>query len=974
MLRDDVQKIRQDSRGFLWFCSFEGVSRFDGYGFTNFRTDDGLPDRHVRDILETKNGSIWIATDAGLARLNPKGIRGSKESPLFTIYLPDNPKAKLIQVLFEDKDETVWAGTADGLYKLNKNDELENVPLEDSPTGRIEITSIIQDRRRALWIGTFGNGLFHLSSLGQINKYTTADGLPANNVASLLEDSDGRIWVGLRPDKEGGLVRLVSEPARGESIVERAFAMNDGLPSDWVTDIYQARNGKFWIATLSGLCLWQGDGQNQVCETYTAENRLCDFDVWSITEDKDGNLWTGTGCGAKKLSRYGFTTYTEADGLDNTNVKSIFENTAGDLFVYVNTKTNKLTVNRFDGSRFATKELNLNGALNSKQTIRQDSRGMWWIPTAQGLFRYPENTDFIDLARIAPVEVKTGAMSNSISRIFEDSAGNIWITTNVSAFELLRWERATNTWHDYTKDVGFSSKRFGIVFLEDQSSNLWIATGSDDNDSALIRYRDGKFKVFTQTDGSPPGWTKDMFLDHAGRIWLANNTWGLLRLDEVNADNLSFTRYTTTDGLSSNGVYSVTEDEFGRIYAGTGSGLDRLNPVTRQVENFASADGLPHGWVNEAYRDRKNALWFGVTYGLARFVPEPEMERKPPNILITGLRIDGEAQAVSILGEAAIPHLNLSSEQRQISVDFLGLGATLGEKLKYEYRFGDSDWTTTTERTLNFANLAAGDYRFEVRAQTADRIYSLAPATAAFRIAAPIWQRPWFIALTLLLIVSAIYLFYKNRFSRLLEMERMRTRIAADLHDDIGANLTRISLLSEVAKQKSSNGNDNLLGSIANIARESVASMNDIVWAIGLDHDRILDLTRRMRQHAEDIFEMRDIELDFNAPAEDSDLKLSIGIRRDVLLIFKEAVNNAARHSGCSKVQIDFRCENWILTLKIRDNGKGFESANSESDGQGLRSMARRAKALGGILNIVSSQSGGTDINFHFPLPKINQL
>ena len=145
-----------------------------------------------------------------------------------------------------------------------------------------------------------------------------------------------------------------------------------------------------------------------------------------------------------------------------------------------------------------------------------------------------------------------------------------------------------------------------------------------------------------------------------------------------------------------------------------------------------------------------------------------------------------------------------------------------------------------------------------------------------------------------------LIMFYRYRLSRLLEMERMRTRIATDLHDDIGANLTRISLLSEVANQqiKSNGSNENLLPSIADIARESVASMNDIVWAISPEHDRLLDLTRRMRQHAEEVFSFRDVDLDFNAPA--SDLKLSVGVRRDVLLIFKEAVNNA-RNFGLHK-------------------------------------------------------------------------
>jgi signal transduction histidine kinase len=158
------------------------------------------------------------------------------------------------------------------------------------------------------------------------------------------------------------------------------------------------------------------------------------------------------------------------------------------------------------------------------------------------------------------------------------------------------------------------------------------------------------------------------------------------------------------------------------------------------------------------------------------------------------------------LGETEIPQLDLNSDQRQITVDFLGLGASLGEKLRYEYRFGNSDWTATTERRVNFANLAPGAYRFEVRAVTADRVASPAPAALTFRIAAPIWQRPWFVALLVLATGLTAYALYRYRMARILEVADMRTRIATDLHDDIGANLTRIAILSEVAKRQFGNG------------------------------------------------------------------------------------------------------------------------------------------------------------------------
>lgn len=975
LLRDNVTKIRQDSHGFLWFCTAEGISRFDGYSFTNFRVDDGLPDRHVNDFLETRNGIYLIATDAGLARLNPKGIHNSKENPLFTVLIPDDPKARSISVLFEDANNQVWAGTSYGLYRLKKAGEnftFENVSLGKPMTETLPVTAIIRDKRGSIWIGTDANGLFRIMPSEQITHYTKAEGLPANSITSLLEDKEGRIWAGLRD--MGGLVRLVNEPEPNRSIVEKIYTVREGLPSNWIPDLFQSSDGKFWVATTEGLCLWKGDN-NSVCHTYTGQNDLCDYDIWSVTEDKDGNLWVGSRCGAKKIARYGFTTYTEDDGLRDSLVHSIFENHAGDLFV--SSLSKGLTISHFNDGKFTTVRPNLSERVKDfgwgwKQTVRQDNEGAWWIPTGEGLFRFSHLKNFNELSNALPEEMKTGAKGKNIFRLFEDSRGDIWVAVIGYPSELLRWERATNTWHDYTKELGYTKKLLGgSVFLEDRAGNLWIATGSDAGESGLFRYRDGNFKFFTKEDGAPPGWTRDLLLDHAGRLWFANVNLGLLRLDDLNADKLNFVRYTTAEGLSSNGVYCVTEDEFGRIYVGSGRGLDRLNPDTGQIENFTTADGLPNSDVQVAYRDRKNALWFTTLNGLARFQPEPARQRKPPTVLITGLQVNGIAQWVSILGETSIPEFNLDSDQKQVNIAFLGLGATLGEKLRYEYRLTGGDWIQTNERTVNFANLSSGSYRFEIRAITADRIISQTPAVVSFRIATPLWQRWWFIALITTLIASAGYLVYRNRLARLLELERMRTRIATDLHDDIGANLTRISLLSEIAKQE--NGNGKMLSSIAEIARESVGSMNDIVWAISPEHDSLLDLTRRMRQHAEDVFTFREIDLEFNAPASDSALKLSVGVRRDLLLIFKEAVNNAARHSDCSEVSIDFMTENSVLSLQVKDNGKGIDS-NIETDGQGLRSMTRRASSLGGKLKIDSHVNEGTTVKFELPLQRMSSL
>lgn len=455
LLRDTVYKIKQDSRGFLWFCTAEGISRFDGYAFTNFTVADGLPERHINDFLETRNGEIWIATDGGLAKLNPKGLANSKDNPLFTTVLPDNPKAKSFRVLFEDENSVIWVGTSDGLYKLTEKSELEGVDLGKPVTGVVEIyiNTIIRDRRGAMWIGTTGNGLFRLLPNGEVEQFTQEDGLPDINISILLEDKSGRIWAGLLPRLSPGLCLLVADPQKNQSIVERHYTTKDGLPDDWVTDLFEASDDKFWVATVRGLCQWRA-GENLVCKTYSSANNLCDTEAWSILDDKDKNFWIGTRCGLKKWTRHGFTTFDEPSGTISKQTNSIFENAAGELFVSFNDGGIR-TVGRFNGEEFDLTKPKFPPGIGyfgwgDQQTVWQDSAGDWFFPTGEGLFRFSQPARLEDLAKITPQRIEFGTERKEIFRFFEDSRGDFWIATTGATNGLWRWERAADVWRDYT--------------------------------------------------------------------------------------------------------------------------------------------------------------------------------------------------------------------------------------------------------------------------------------------------------------------------------------------------------------------------------------------------------------------------------------------------------------------------------------------------------------------------------------------
>jgi len=1012
LVRDQINRIVQDSHGFLWFCTAEGLSRYDGYKFTNYTTDQGLPHRVVNDLLETRRGIYWVATGDGLCRFNPTGnqlrtadsglrvsastnpqseIRNARsKEPRFVVHHPsEDEKAQSVNVLFEDREGAIWCGTNGGLYRVEQSGDQStfhfvDIGMPSQTWGDTAVIAITQDRQGALWVGT-GSGLYRRRADGRTERYTTEHGLPANEVRTLLEDREGQLWVGANH----GLCRVVSEPDLNRPAVARVYTMKDGLPSNWISSSFQSSDGRLWIGTAGGLSEFipTVNKGGQVFRSYTATHGLTSLLIMALAEDRDGNLWMGTDTsGAMKMALSGFTTYSEVDGLGGARVFSIFENQAGELCVISTTRSGATAasgkfINRFDGTRFNAVKPNLPKPLTDfgwgwNQITFQDREGEWWVPTGQGLYRFPKVGRVEQLAHTHPKAVYTtrdGLIGDEIFRLFEDSRGDIWIVNFMPGQGgLTRWERTTETFHSYSDEDGLpSSKRYSpAAFCEDASGSLWLGITES---GGLARYRAGRFTVFTAADGVPMGSLRALYLDQGRRLWIASSLGGLSRIDDPLVDHPQFVSYTTAQGLSSNDVSCITEDQWGRIYAGTGRGLDRLDPATGYIKHYTSADGLSRGNVEEAFRDRQGALWFGTFQGISRLIPEPDRPTSPPPVLISGLRIAGETYSISELGEAEVSKVELGPNQNQIEIDFFGIGFGLGEALRYQYMLegANRDWSAASDqRAINYANLSSGTYRFLVRAVSADGSVSTTPASFAFAILPPIWQRWWFVTLAALLIGLTVYAIYRYRVVRLLELERVRTRIATDLHDDIGAGLSRIAVLTEVADHRAREGDLRVtepLATIAAASRELVDSMSDIVWAINPNRDQLRDLTQRMRRFAGDIFAARDIELIFHAPGAEQDLRIGADVRRQVFLIFKESVNNIARHSGCTKAEIELAIEGGWLALKLSDNGKGFDPVRV-CEGNGLTNMRVRAEQLGGQLHINSRCGTGTTVTLKTPL------
>ncbi len=988
LLRDEARRIKRDSRGFLWFCTNDGLSRFDGYGFTNYTTDDGLPHRVVNDLLETRDGIIWIATRHGLARFNPRGKRGvsgtihNTDEAMFTTYLPDeNAHRKNITVLFDDAQGKLWCGTEDGLYTFEERNGawlFHRVELPKTTNMRLEVSAIIQDRRGDIWIGLdLGQGLNRIVSSGQIEHYPTNLGGEPKSIKALLESKDGTIWAGT---SDGGLCTVASDPDPRRSIFSHCYSKKDGLPSQWVASLYQTGDGNLWIGTTNGtVTLALRSSLSPQLRVYRAPQGLCDETTWALAEDRDANLWAGTSCGVKKIVRRSFVRYTESDGLATQSVNSIFLSRKGELFVIskqASESKDKKTlraahlINRFDGTRFEPVKPKIPGDADTGwgggQIVVQDGAGNWWLPSDKNaVFR------FSNVQRLAQLSSRNAQAiripDQQVFRLYEDSRGDIWISTMYEQL-LLRRDHSTETIHDYSnKPDGAAS-----CFVEDGNAALWIGFFYHDN---LARFKDGRLSVLATNGEKPGGGINSLYYDRSGRLWMASSLNGVGRVDDPQAGGqLNIVWYDRRKGLATDSTLSLTEDNFGRIYVGHARGVDRIDPNTEQIKHYTAADGLPQGMIQFAARDRQGSLWFGWR-GLARLIPEAEKPRGAPNILLTGLRIAGVRQPLSELGEDSLPELKLESSQRQVSIDFLGLGPSLGEELRYQYKLegAQDDWSEPTiQRTVDFANLGPGTYRLLIKAVTAEGAESDRPAVLAFTILRPIWQQWWFVLLTALVLAVGVYALFRYRLARLLELERIRTRIASDLHDDIGSNLSLIAMVSEAAHRQVPAGDRQMgewLSLIAHTSREMVDAMSDIVWAVNPNKDWLHDLVQRMRRAAEDVFSVRQIEFRFNIAGQPRDVKLGADTRRELFMIFKEGINNIARHSQCTEAEIEFKVEENRLQLRIGDNGRGFNVAGAV-DGNGMVSMRRRARKLGGHLEVISSAGNGTTVILKAPLDR----
>lgn len=778
LVHERVRSIRRDSHGFLWFATGDGLSRFDGYAFTNYNSAQGLQQPAVNDLIERRDGSYWLATNGGAILFNPFA---STNEARFTLYqIGDSSKDSAVQSFYETRDGRFWAETLQGLFLLDESSGQKEFRLVDLGIDAAGVNGMVEDAEGSLWIATTA-GLIRRLPDGRNVRYEFAATESGGRATHLLFDGENRLWVGFI----GGLLVLKPEPMAEikserhliSAAPQQSFADKEKLtlpetagteswyvsPDDEakIWDLRKLSDGSIWIANRgTGLFAFE----NGVFHKYTSAEGLTDNYVNAIEEDSAGNIWVATETsGAIRISRHGFTAFRESDGLKRKYVWGIFETNAGEIGAIISAKEMLYLA----GDRFVPLTLSVSPDSVVSNTLGtespfQDHTGEWWIAAHDGLYHFPKTDRLADLANAKADAVyteKDGLPNLDFAAINEDSRGDVWIGT-LGNQVLTRWERATGKFYSYTETDGVPPMREPTGFAETANGDVWFSFGEGD----VLRYRDGKFRLFTPNDGIPAGTIPTLFADSRGRLWIPSWRGGVLRVDNPAEDKLSSQLYTPSNGLSSINARCVTEDAQGRIYVGTVRGVDRLEVEAKRIKHYTVADGLSYSEIGTCLRDSKNTLWFATYRGLSKFVPEDAESTVPSPTLINGLHVAGVAVPVSELGTSAISDLQFEPTQNQLDIDFFSLSFATGENLRYQYRLegASEDWSEpTVAHTVNFANLASGNYRFFVRAVDSTGKSGDA-ATINFKILPPVYRRWWF--LTLAALLTAATIFWLDRF------------------------------------------------------------------------------------------------------------------------------------------------------------------------------------------------------------------
>jgi ligand-binding sensor domain-containing protein/signal transduction histidine kinase len=1011
---NQVNTIMQDSRGFMWFGTFGGLNRYDGYEFRVYTPIPGdtnsIPVGLSNTLYEDANGDIWANGVAQLARYDRFADR-------FVRY----PKITAVTAMTEEcgdgsRTGRMWFATnGNGLHCYEEMTKTVSTYRHDQNDGlgNDSLTSLLVDRNGVLWIGS-ASGLVSFDAARRHFSYLS--GGPETRVWALYEDPDtsaGILWLGA----EDGLYaydRMTGTFAK--------YRSGYGDRSNDVRTIFCDRKGRLWVGTKDGVLRFDRSARRFVRhEVAIAANFWADHKTWTLVEPKRGMLYL---CGN------GTPLHVFDEAVDRWRVVdtrsdhelsfiTIFEDRTGTLWfgtwsdgvLKLDPAKKQFTMYK----RVPREPASMSSSLAAG--ISQDASGSIWVGTHAGLNKYDPGTGRFTHYRhdgrnpeslahdvIWPVLEEderylwigtigggldkfdriTGTFQHflngeTVTCLYRDRSGTLWV--GASPGTLFEYVRSS---HSFRRHVPNYKKGFGSwevqAIVEDHDGLVWIGVIGQ----GVISFdrKSGRWGRQYSWDPISPNWRNELgslgihalHVDRDGTLWIGSAR-GLYKFNKSLG---TFTGYAREKKIS-----GILEDDHGYLWISTMQGISKFDPRSETFRNYDVADGVDIGsWSGPTgYRSRTGEMFFGGSGGLLRFHPDSIRDNRTiPSIVITGFaKFNNPAQLDSAVSEKK--QIEISHADNMITFTFAALGYTSPTKNHYAYKLEgfDKEWIECgATRTATYTNLDGGKYVFRAKGSNEDGLWNEDGASISLVVTPPFWATAWFkttmIAGMVLTVGGTIRSLEKRKLKKRIEqleldraLEKERTRISQDMHDEVGSSLSEIAILSEMGKKCPEEALARM-EEISERAATVIESLSDIVWAMNPRYDTLDNLIAHIRGYSVKYLHLAGIRCSFHAPDGVLAGRMTAETRRNLLLVVKESLHNIVKHASASEVSIGISLTDAGMKILIEDNGKGFKVGEQHPVGNGLDNMARRMAGIGAVFNVHSQDGRGTRIAIEVPL------
>lgn len=940
LINNRCGNVSQDSAGYIWITSDNGISNYDGRKFTFFPGKNSTYYfAHTNTVNMYKGQCVFATSGEGIA----VGIANK-----LSFYLPTSRATSQISygLILNDSSTLVARIYSNDLEMISGSRKTIIKPPPEIDKKMKSFLMFLKDAEGNIWIGTDAG--VYIYKKGNFNNSCIIPALFGKYCNVLKTDFDGNIFIAAEHD----VYKIFKEQLKN---IEKAQPVKFATHTDQITAMGFFRNGDIVVSDLPyGIAIYNKALQ---LKKKISKHGLPDVMFWDIFVDREENVWFATENGVYRFSNFDFTNYIPDNVTGAPNIRSgiIYK----DAFIFSNSL-----------SFFTIKNEELKTIRSAYKTANFDVRILaapsktLWLNAYIDRLLYPKIvTKLVTISNNRIVEGKIVDYGN-YSKSVIDIEKTAVLANNEMAF--LTQDKKLLFSRDDIIDkiqlpVALGSLQFNTLAAGFNKDEIILAA----NGIGLFYCKAERIQTLIQLkiiEKIPfdPALQNDRCVKIVAakdkKIWLATRNNGIRIFSKEN-NKYSLFKSLTEPAVSSSLITELLEDSSGNMWTGSNKGIDKIT-ITGQ-NNFSINKGLFNNLMDGRYiyflKEFQHKLYIGTTGSLSVTDINPKLSTTVPPVLISHLSVNN-ANADSLLN---LGHHTFSPSQNNLTFEFVSPTFINEQATEYQYQLQgiDKDWSTPAANyIIAYSQLPAGDYTFKVRAKNANSVWSLSDATFSFTIKKPFYKHWLFFVLCAAGIILICYWLYKQKMNKLIAVERTRRSISKDLHDDIGTTLSSITLMNAVLKNKIESQPEQakeMANKIESTSRDMIQNMSDIVWSINPNNDTMEKLIYRLQQFCNDVFDKPGIQHKFNIDEEVKSKVLNMQLRRDIFLICKEIINNAAKYSKATNFNLSLSLKQKTIILTANDNGIGFDE-NIVSKGNGLMNIRQRVNAYHGEVNLTS--------------------